>query len=70
MSFTDPVVISVGVGIYVAFKSVLLDIKLPNPPDQIPVVDDTVTDPLIAKVVLLVQANKSNPTATTGAFVK
>ena len=44
--------------------------KVPEPPDQIPVVVGPETTPDKAVLILFAQVNKSNPALTAGAFVK
>ena len=50
-------------------NDVLLELKVPLPPLQIPVVEPTVIDPLIATLALLAQTDLSGPMATIGAPV-
>lgn len=45
VKFTKPTEISAALGVYVAFKTALLGLNEPAPPDQIPVVVGPVTIP-------------------------
>jgi hypothetical protein len=68
-NLTKPVVSSEAVGEYVAFKSVLLGVKVPEPLDQMPVVVGPDTTPERTDDALFLQDDRSVPAFTSGADV-
>jgi hypothetical protein len=66
IKFTEPELISLALGEYVAFKSVLFGVNVPVPPDQIPVVLPPDTVPERIDAALFLQALIFTPALTTG----
>jgi hypothetical protein len=69
IKFTNPALISEALGVYVAVKTVLLGLKVPEPPVQIPVVVAPDTVPERTVDGLFLHELTFRPAFTTGEFV-